>query len=305
MSFASLVARAIRILAPRRIAGSSFRLRLGRAQRRRNRVTLNPTRGGRAHRTPVASRSIAMFIGVTVYGDDVAYVHAQGYSDPAVAAADRLIEELGRPADAGGLVVEIGCGPGVSAERLIHAGFSVVGSDVSSAMISLAKARVPRGTFTQESWVSLEIPPSDAVLAANEVLNYTDAPGTTIKALERLFARVFKALWPGGIFLFDMAGPGRVPGKQPETHTQVGEDWAVVSTSTEDPKKSTLTRQITVMRKVGPGIRTTEETHTQRLIASSKVLEMLRKAGFKARPLQGYGGERAFPGHSVFVARRP
>jgi SAM-dependent methyltransferase len=246
-----------------------------------------------------------MFIGVTVYGDDVAYVHAQGYSDPAVAAADRLIEELGRPADAGGLVVEIGCGPGVSAERLIHAGFSVVGSDVSSAMISLAKARVPRGTFTQESWVSLEIPPSDAVLAANEVLNYTDAPGTTIKALERLFARVFKALWPGGIFLFDMAGPGRVPGKQPETHTQVGEDWAVVSTSTEDPKKSTLTRQITVMRKVGPGIRTTEETHTQRLIASSKVLEMLRKAGFKARPLQGYGGERAFPGHSVFVARRP
>ncbi len=242
---------------------------------------------------------------MSLYGDDLAYVHAAGYGDPAVTAAKRLIDELGRPPDTGGLVVEIGCGPGMSAELLVAAGFDVVGSDASPQMVALATARVPRATFTEASWASVEIPPCDAVLAANEVLNYTSESGTTVKALERLFGRVFKALWPGGIFLFDMAGPGRVAGKGPETHTQVGDDWAVVATTTEDAKKATLTRSITTMRKVGAGIRTSEETHPQRLIPASTVLEMLRKSGFKARSLQGYTGERASPGHSVFVARRP
>jgi SAM-dependent methyltransferase len=241
---------------------------------------------------------------VSFYGEDLAYIHDAGFTSLAELAADRLIEELHRLSK-GGLVVELGCGSGVAAAHIDAAGFDVVGIDVSPAMLALAGARAPRATFVEESFVSAEVPPCDAVLAAGEVFNSLDDKANTPKAIERVFGRVFKALWPGGVFLFDVAGPGRIAGGGPVTTTWVGEDCAVVSTAVEDAKRAVLTRSITTLRKVGGRIRTGEEVHTQRLIPAARVLELLRKAGFKARTLQGYDGERFAPGHSVFIARRP
>ena len=126
--------------------------------------------------------------------------------------------------------------------------------------------------------------------------------------IERVYdaapARVFKALWPGGIFLFDMAGPGRIPGNGIGHFVEVGEDWGVLVDAVED-KRGILTRTITTLRKTPKGIAQTDEVHRQRLVPAAKVLEMLRKVGFKARSLQGYDGNRFAPGHSVFIARRP
>lgn len=241
---------------------------------------------------------------MSFYGEDLAYIHDAGFTSLAELAADRLIEELHRLSK-GGLVVEIGCGSGVAAARLGAAGFDVVGIDASPAMLALARERAPRATFVEESFVSAEVPPCDAVLAADEVFNSLDDTANTPKALERVFARVFKALWPGGVFLFDVAGPGRLAGSGPITTTWVGEDCATISTATEDTKRATLTRSVTTLRKVGGKLRTGEEVHAQRLIPAARVLELLRKAGFKVRTLQGYRGERFAPGHSVFIARRP
>ena len=241
---------------------------------------------------------------MTGYGEDLAFIHDAGFTQMAAEAAERLLDELGRD-DLKGTVVELGCGPGATAARLLSAGLDVVGFDQSPEMVALAHARAPRGTFHEGSWVSAEIPPCDAVIAVGEVLNYQFDSGANAKAMERLFAKVFKALWPGGIFLFDVATPGRVPGGGPATSASVGDDWAVLSVATEDAKKGTLTRHCTTLRKVGSGIRTSEEVHTLRLVPGTKVQELLRKAGFKVRPLQGYAGERHAPGLSVFLARRP
>lgn len=218
-----------------------------------------------------------------------------------IAAAERLIEERGESAGPRGLVVELGCGPGLSAARLLSERFDVLGIDISPAMVRLARANAPRGTFHEASWVDFEIPPCDAVLAAGEVLNYV-SDGVTLRHVERLFSRVHRALWPGGLFVFDLAGPGRVA--SPSTTTTVGDDWAVISASSED-RRGMLTREISVLRKAGGGLRISSESHRQRLIPAQKALTMLRKAGFRARNFQGYDGERAAPGHSVFIARRP
>lgn len=241
---------------------------------------------------------------MSFYGEDLAYVHHAGFTSLAAQAADRLIEELHRLSK-GGLVVELGAGSGVAAARLGAAGFDVLGIEASPAMLALARKQAPRATFVEESFVTADIPPCDAVLAVGEVFNSLDDKANTAKALERVFARVFKALWPGGVFLFDVAGPGRVAGGGPVTTTWVGDDCAVVSTTVEQTKRGVLSRSVTTFRKVGGRIRTGEETHDQRLIAAARVLEQLRKAGFKVRTLQGYGGERFAPGHSVFLARRP
>lgn len=240
---------------------------------------------------------------VAFYGEDLAYTHASGFADMGEAAAERMLEELGKSKNQTGLIVELGCGPGVTAAHLLANKYEVMGIDTSPAMIELARATAPRGEFIHASWVDFEIPPCDGVIAANEVLNYV-SDGVTLKTLERLFGRVFKALWPGGIFLFDLAGPGRVPDGGPVTNTLVGDDWATIVTASED-RRGLLTRHITNLRKVDGAIRVTEEEHLQRLIAPAKAQEMLRKIGFRVRTAQGYRGERAAVAHTVFIARRP
>jgi len=238
---------------------------------------------------------------MSIFGEDLAFAHAAGWSHVGIAAADRLFDELGRSKNTSGLVVELGSGPGLSAARLLSERLDVIGIDISPHMVRLAQANAPRGTFHQASWVDFEIPPCDAVLAANEVLNYV-SDGMTLRHVERLFSRVHRALWPGGLFVFDMAGPGRVAGT--ETTTTVGDDWAVIGQTSED-RRGMLTREITTLRKVDGRLRTATESHRQRLIPATKVLAMLRKAGFRARNFHGYDGERVAPGHAVFIARRP
>jgi SAM-dependent methyltransferase len=242
---------------------------------------------------------------VSYYGQDLAYTHAAGFTSQAELAADRLLQEIARDDAERGLVVELGCGPGVTAARLLAAGFDVVGIDSSPAMLAMARRRAPRATFVEGSFVTAEIPPCDAVIAVGEVFNYLFDAANTAKALERVFVRVFKALWPGGVFLFDMAGPGRIPGGGSAHFATIGDDWGVLVDGVEDTKKAILTRTITTLRKTAKGVVQTDEVHRQRLVPAAKVLELLRKAGFKARALQGYGGTRFAPGHSVFLARRP
>jgi len=239
------------------------------------------------------------------YGADLAFVHDAGFTSLAELAATRLLDEVHRGDEPDrGLIVDLGCGSGVTAARLLAAGFDVLGVDSSPAMLEIARRRAPRATFVEGSFVSADIPPCDAVIAVGEVLNSLSDPANTPKALERVFARVFQALCKGGTFMFDMAGPGRVPGGAARGAT-VGDDWGVLWEAVEDPKKGILTRTIATLRKTDRGIATTEEVHRQRLVPSARVLELLRKAGFRARTLHGYDGTRFAPGHSVFIARRP
>jgi hypothetical protein len=72
----------------------------------------------------------------------------------------------------------------------------------------------------------------------------------------------------------------------------------------EDPRRRLLTRRITTFRRVGRHYRRGEEVHRMRLIPAAEAAARLRRAGFSARILRGYSGERFAPGHSVLVARR-
>ena len=179
----------------------------------------------------------------------------------------------------------------------------LIGVDESQEMLDIARRNAPRARFVKGSWTEVDIPPCAAVLAADEVVN--DAgDGITLRHVERFFGRVYRALWPGGLFLFDVAGPGRSPAGESQVDIEMGDDWGLITETVED-RRGTLTRSITTLRKVDGGLRSAEGVQRQRLIPQAKVLAMLRKAGFRARSFQGYNGERAAPGHSVFIARRP
>jgi SAM-dependent methyltransferase len=239
-----------------------------------------------------------------LYAEDLAYVHDAGFGDQAEAAATQLLELLATRGVESGAIVDLGCGGGIAAARLAAAGFDVFGIDSSPACIELARRRVPDGTFHVGSFIDATLPNAVAVLAVGEVLNYLFDSRNGPKALPGVLARVYDALEPGGVFLFDLSGPGRVGAEKMRTW-HAGDDWAVMVEAEEDARAGTLTRHITSFRQTSGGYRRAEETHVLKLYAPSGVVASLHGAGFRARILRGYGGEEFARGHRAFLARRP
>ena len=235
---------------------------------------------------------------MTAYGEDLAYIHDQGYSHVAEAAAGSVLGLLGLRAS----IVELGCGSGVTAGRLTDAGHEVLGIDQSAALIALARRRAPRATFRVVSFVSEPIPECDAVLAISEVFNYLFDEGNTRATLPSLFARSHAALRPGGWLVFDLAAPGVVPGGHSRAWA-TGPDWAVLVENHEEG--DLLTRHITSFREHGAGYRRSEEVHRQRLHRPGEIVALLRAAGFRARTRRRYGEVSPGPKRHVYVARKP
>lgn len=239
------------------------------------------------------------------YRDDLAYIHDQGFGNVARNAAVVLIRELRRGHIAGGLIVDLGCGSGIVSAGMTAAGFGILGIDISPAMIHLAETRVPAGEFRVGSLLSAKLPPCVAVAAVGECLNYLFDARNSHAQLTRLFERIFNALVPGGLFLCDVAGPGRIPGAGlAKTHAS-GEDWAVLVASREDRRRQLLTREITSFRKVGELWRRDDELHRVRLYTRADVARHLRDAGFRVRTRRHYGKLALAPGVHAFLARKP
>ena len=236
------------------------------------------------------------------YGQDVAYIHDRGFLDWAEQATPVVVELLRERGVERGHVVELGSGSGATAQGLTEAGHRVLGIDASRAMVELARLRAPAAHFRVGSWADTKLPQCDAVIAIGEVLGYVGSARGTKNELADLFGRVRAALRPKGVFIFDLAIPGRVPGGE-ESDFRVGEDWAILYTATEAGPR--LQRRITTFRRIGGGAtyRRTEEVHRLRLWHTREIDKMLREARFRVQIRRGYGGRVLAPGHRVFIAR--
>jgi SAM-dependent methyltransferase len=238
------------------------------------------------------------------YKDDLAYIHDVGHGGFATGAAPGLLALLRRHGVTGGLVVDLGCGSGLWARTLTDAGYDVLGVDQSAAMIALARKRAPAATFRHESYLKVSLPACDAVTSVGECFNYLfDRNGEA--QLAALFGRVRAALRRGGVFVFDVLEPGQLRRGMPTRRHRTGEDWAVLVEVEEDERQRLLTRRITSFRRLGKLYRRDEEVHRQRLYEGRALAAALRRAGFRARVLRGYGAFRLGRAHAVLLARVP
>jgi SAM-dependent methyltransferase len=239
----------------------------------------------------------------TGYQEDLAYTHDVGHGFFATGAAPGVLELFRQHGITGGLVVDLGCGSGIWARILADARYDVLGIDYSAAMIALARKRAPKATFRNESYLDANLPPCDAVTSIGECFNYLfdrdgDAP------LLRLFRRVYAALRPGGLFVFDILEPGQLkPGVVVKGH-RVGDDWAVMVEKEEDADRQVLTRRITTFRQVGKLYRRSEEVHRQRLYPAPVLADSLERAGFQVRTQRRYGEYAVGRAHAVLVGRK-
>ena len=239
------------------------------------------------------------------YGSDLTYIHDTGHGDLARAAAQTVIEILRRSGRSDGRVVDLGCGSGIFARALLDAGFDVTGFDLSEAMIATARRRAPQADLRVGSFLDAEIPACLAVTAIGECFSYLFDEKVAGAGLDRLFERVHRALEPRGLFLFDVAAPGRLRGASPQRYWREGEDWAVLVEADEDAPGRRLTRSITTFRRTGEAWRRDHETHVLRLHARRELESRVRAAGFRVRPIAAYGRLRFGPGHLGFCARKP
>ncbi len=234
---------------------------------------------------------------MTGYSADLAYVHDVGFSGYAVNAAPGVLAILRSAGVHAGLVVDLGCGSGIWAARLLGEGYRVLGVDVSPSMIRLARRNAARAKFRVGSLLTCDIPPCDAVTALGECVNYCFDPRNNARALDAFFRRVYAALRPGGVFVFDIAEAG------PATRSAqlVRGDWAIQYSVEE--KRGILTRRITTFRKSGKACwRRTDETHLQRLYRAVDLASKLRDAGFRVRVVRAFGSLQLPRTHAGIVA---
>lgn len=242
---------------------------------------------------------------MNAYGEDLAYVHDAGFTDYMRKVAPAAIACLRQRGILSGLVVELGCGSGVFAHALLKAGYDVLGIDYSPYMLRLARRRARRARFVQASIWSAELPNCVAILSFGECLNYLfDARmrRDPLAAAAALFARAHAALAPGGVFLFDLATPGR--GAGPELRFRQQRNWAVVARVREDHVQQTLTREIVTFRRVVGGFRRSAELHRTRLFRSRVVAMKLRRVGFRVTIRTTLGGVPLGPGMTALLAVR-
>ncbi len=239
------------------------------------------------------------------YREDLAHIHDVGHADFALRSAPGILEILRENGVMEGLVVDLGCGSGRWARELLRAGYRVLGIDISEDMVELARRNAPEAEFRVGSLFETEIPPCDAVTAVSEVLNYLFDPQNEGWRLERLSGRVYGALRPGGVFVFDVLGPGQVPPGSTSRGWSAGEDWAVLNEKEEDATRGTMERRIVSFRKVGELYRRDDEVHRVRLYSPEEAEDKLGRAGFEVTTMPAYGDYALGENHAAFVARRP
>jgi SAM-dependent methyltransferase len=237
------------------------------------------------------------------YTDDLAYIHDTGYGALARDSAPGILELLRDNTITTGLVVDLGCGSGIWARKLADAGYQVVGVDLSTSMIDLARQQVPEAQFHVASFTQFQFPACQAVTALGEVFNYLFDATNSLTTLKRVCQKISAALAPSGILVFDNAEPGRCAG-QTQAFTE-GQDWTCLVEYQHDVSKARLTRRIVSFRKLGTSYRRSEELHPQQLYHGTTIAKMLRQIGFRVRLMRNYGAYRLPERVVAVVARKP
>jgi SAM-dependent methyltransferase len=236
---------------------------------------------------------------------DLAYIHDAGFGFHARAASEELMRRLRGAGHDRGLVVDLGCGTGILARIVGDAGYAVVGHDQSAEMLRIARRNAPQARFKRASFLDVDFPECVAVTAVGEVLGYAFDSRARRPAIRSLFHKVHAALLPGGVFLFDVAGPGRGPARGVRRTLFEGEDWTICSETTEDRVAGTLRRHSVFFRRRDGGYRRGEELHVLNLLEPGDVADDLVTAGFRVRRLRHYGDLRLQRGLNGFLATVP
>ena len=198
---------------------------------------------------------------------------------------ERHFRKLKRPVRR---VAELGCGTGSLACLLARRGYSVTAVDLSPDMLTVAEQKC-RGldvTLFCQDMSRLDLPSrqADAVICCLDSVNYVTRPA----ALRRTFQRVYKALAPGGLFLFDVKTPAAL--EDADGRTCLDEDDSLYCVWRADwyPRRRVCAYGLDLFLQTENGLwERGGEYHEEYAYTTDELGGFLREAGF--RHVRQYG----------------
>lgn len=184
--------------------------------------------------------------------------------------------------------LDLACGTGSMSLLLAKRGYRVIASDVSEEMLTVAaqKAAVLERPpfFICQPMQRLRLPePVDAVFCLLDSLNYLDEP----EDCRRTFERVFRALKPDGVFLFDINTPEKLRSLDGQVFLDENEESYCVWRAEFDEGENCCYYGIDLFRREGERWKRSIEQHCEYAYDPQTLAVWLAEAGF--RRVEQYG----------------
>ena len=190
--------------------------------------------------------------------------------------------------------VDLACGTGSMAMLLAREGLSVLGVDRSEEMLTVAAEKAEGCEnppyFIRQRMEKLRLPmPVDLVVCCLDGVNYVTDPA----ALRECFSRVYRALKPGGLFLFDVNSEAKL--RSLDGQIFLDEDDRVFCLwRAEFDEASRICRYgMDIFRKQGKLWSRDREEHLEYAYRNEELQQWLSEAGFER--LEAYGDRKLSP----------
>lgn len=177
--------------------------------------------------------------------------------------------------------VDLACGTGAVACRLSKLGMEVTGVDLSEDMLTVAQQNAmgldnpPR--FIHQNLAQLYLPKGvDLAVCALDSLDYITNPEDCRKSI----AKVFKALNPGGIFIFDVNTPEKLRAMDGQVFLDEDDDVYCVWRGEFDEETNILSYGMDLFQREGKNWHRSFEEHREYAYSAGQLKSYLKAAGF-------------------------
>ena len=177
--------------------------------------------------------------------------------------------------------VDLACGTGSVAVRLAQMGMAVTAVDMSEEMLCVAAQKAAemenRPVFVCQKLQQLHLPRAvDLAVCALDSLDYILDPNDCKTAI----ARIYKALNPGGCFIFDVNTPEKLKAMDGQVFLDENEDTFCVWRGEFDEQTNICSYGMDLFQRQGELWQRSFEEHQEYAYSQKQLIAFLKAAGF-------------------------
>ena len=177
--------------------------------------------------------------------------------------------------------VDLACGTGSVAILLARQGLRVTAVDMSEDMLTMAMEKAMELSdppmFVCQSLQELRLPRGvDLAVCALDSLDYITEPEDCAKAIRR----VYKALNPGGVFIFDVNTPEKLRAMDSQVFIDEDDDVYCVWRGEFDEETNICSYGMDLFQREGETWVRSFEEHREYAYSQAQLTEFLKAAGF-------------------------
>ena len=197
------------------------------------------------------------------------------------ATVDFYFQILGREGLSPRTAVDLACGTGSVALILAQKGLAVTGVDMSEEMLCVAAEKAlqmeNRPLFVCQQLQNLQLPRGvDLAVCALDSLDYITDPEDCKEAIRR----IYRALNPGGCFIFDVNTPQKLRAMDGQVFLDEDDDVYCVWRGEFDEETNICSYAMDLFQRRGELWQRSFEEHCEYAYSQEQLTQYLRQAGF-------------------------